>query len=280
MAACHVLRSRDMYSVKARVTCNVWALETMTAKGEFMNATPGEMTGDDLERELRSVDPAAAAAIGQDAVHQLLRQAKSSAAQARSGRGHGRSRRFWAVVALAAVGVGVPTAAVGSGMLAQTGWFGSPATSTEEDTSEYIDTGAADYLDYAAAQWPSEVVLPDGYDTQAFAEAAASYLRPSGGVMVQRTSILFNFEDAARYAWMREWLDANAVGDTAREQRAAEVLTDPMQWQAAASSDGGGVIDHIRAVGQAALDGDRAVVEEDAQRYSGFDEGILDRARA
>ncbi|MCD7101042.1 hypothetical protein [Pseudoclavibacter sp. 13-3] len=169
--------------------------------------------------------------------------------------------------------------AVGAGFLAQTGIFGNSSASTEEDDTEYINTGSHDYESYAVAQWPAYIVLPAQYDSTRFAAATAAYLKPADGALVQKTTVIWTFEDAARYAWMREWLDADTRSDRPAAARAADMLTEAASWPATVRADGGGVVDHFSDVARAARDGDRATVQDDALRYADDDQAILEQAR-
>lgn len=179
-----------------------------------------------------------------------------------------RRRWIFPAAAIAVVcAVGIPGAAVASGYLARTGWFGSPnpgspegtrPVGTEADGSEWIDTSAADYGDYAVTLWPAYATLPSGYDTAAFARAIAADA-PEG--LRQVTGIRSEFEQNARCAWRAEWLDADALGDAARAAIAARTLTEAATWPATVASDGGGIVEEERAVAGAATAGDRAGVE-------------------
>lgn len=180
-----------------------------------------------------------------------------------------RRRRWILPTATIAVvcAVGIPGAAVASGYLARTGWFGSPnpgspegtrPVGTEADGSEWIDTSAADYGDYAVTLWPAYATLPPGYDTAAFARAIAADA-PEG--LRQVTGIRSEFEQNARCAWRAEWLDADALGDAARTTLAAQTLTEAATWPATVATDGGGIVDEERTLAAAATAGDRAGVE-------------------
>lgn len=187
----------------------------------------------------------------------------------RAATAHPRRRRWILPVAAIAVvcAVGIPGAAVASGYLARTGWFGSPhpgspegtrPIGTEADGSEWIDTSAVDYGDYAVTLWPAYAPVPAGYDTTAFARAIAA-----DGVegLRQVTGIRSEFEQNARCAWRAEWLDADALGEAERAATAAQTLTAAATWPATVATDGGGIVDVERALAAAATAGDRAGVE-------------------
>jgi len=217
------------------------------------------MTPDTLDA-LAAADPARDVDIAPEHARRILRAATAQPAR----------RRRWIVptaAVVAALAVGIPGVAVASGYLARTGWFGSPSPGspegtrplgTEADGSEWIDTSASDYGDYAVTLWPSYAPLPDGYDTGMFARAIASD-GPEG--LRQVTGIRSEFEQNARCAWRAEWLDADAVGDAARAAVAARTLTEAATWPATVATDGGGIVDEERALATAAVAGDRAVVQ-------------------
>ncbi len=188
-----------------------------------------------------------------------------------------RAKRRLAVaggVCAALLTIGVPAGAVASGYLAQTGWFGSPnpgnpegteTISTESDDSEWIDFGAADYVEFAASLWPEYADLPPGYQTDEFAAAIAQRSVEATGWepgLRQITSIVAEFEQSARCAWRAEWLAADAAGDPARQKTAVDVLRDAASWPATVATDGGGIVDGELDVADAAAAGDRAGVEE------------------
>ncbi|WZH37290.1 MAG: hypothetical protein PIR02_01205 [Microbacterium enclense] len=209
---------------------------------------------------LAAADPARDVRMPPDRARRLVRAATRQPVR------HGR----WVVpiVAIVAVsGIGIPAAAVASGYLARTGWFGSPnpgspegtrPIGTEADGSEWIDTSASDYPDYAVTLWPSYASLPIGYDAATFARAIAADA-PEG--LRQVTGIRSEFEQNARCAWREEWLDADAAGDAHRAAIAAQTLTGAATWPATVTTDGGGIVDEEKALAAAADAGDRAGVE-------------------
>jgi len=216
------------------------------------------MTPDPLAA-LAAADPARDVSVSPQRARGLVRAATTQP-----------PRRRWivpTVAVMAALAVGIPATAVASGYLARTGWFGSPnpgspegtrPIGTEADGSEWIDTSAADYGDYAVTLWPSSVPLPPGYDVGSFARAIAADA-PEG--LRQVTGIRSEFEQNARCAWREEWLDADAVGDAARAAVAAQTLTDGATWPATVATDGGGIVDGEKELAAAATAGDRAGVE-------------------
>ncbi|ONI65828.1 hypothetical protein CSIV_06080 [Microbacterium sp. CSI-V] len=207
---------------------------------------------------LAAADPARDVSLSDADVRRIVRAAT---AQSR------RRRWILATVTIAVVcAIGIPGAAVASGYLARTGWFGSPQPGspegtrpigTEADGSEWIDASAPDYGDYAVTLWPAYAALPVGYDTAAFARPIAA---DSVEGFRQVTGIRSEFEQNARCAWRAEWLDADARGDAERAATAAQTLTAAATWPATVASDGGGIVDEERALAAAATAGDRAGV--------------------
>jgi hypothetical protein len=208
---------------------------------------------------LAAADPAREVSVSPEHARRLVRAAT---AQPR--------RRRWIVptAAVAAVfALGIPATAVASGYLARTGWFGSPnpgspegtrPIGTEVDGSEWIDTSASDYPDYAVTLWPAYASLPIEYDAATFARAIAADA-PEG--LRQVTGIRSEFEQNARCAWREEWLDADASGDAQRAAAAAQTLTAAATWPATVATDGGGIVAEERALAAAAAAGDRSGVE-------------------
>ena len=227
---------------------------------------------------LAESDPGRSIQLSESTARMFVKETIATSKRTRRGNFFTRHKRASGVLLLVIALVGPPGVAFGSGYIAQTGLFGNPVASTEENDSEYINTGAKDYDAYAVRQWPSYIHLPDKYDQVKFASATATYLKPPGGALVQKSSLVWTFEDAARYSWMREWLDADESGDRQAAERAARVLKEASGWQATVQSDGGGVVAHFSEVAEAAAHGERSVVADDAKHYAGYDEKILGRA--
>ncbi|MDF2046145.1 hypothetical protein [Microbacterium sp. Kw_RZR3] len=213
---------------------------------------------------LSAADPARDVALSPDEARHLVRAAIERPR---------RRRRRWVVPTAAIIAVfaiGVPGVAAASGYLARTGWFGSPnpgspegtqPVGTEADGSEWIEIDAPDYVEVAVGLWPAQAILPPGSDTMRFATSIAERTATQGEGLRQVTGIRSEFEQYARCAWRAEWLDADALGDTARAQTAAQTLTTAATWPATVATDGGGIVDEEKLVARAATAGDRAGVE-------------------
>jgi hypothetical protein len=136
-----------------------------------------------------------------------------------------------------------------------TGWFGSEG-STENDTSEFLDTGSPElgpYLDTLAAKYP----LPPG---GTFDEAKRNAARNRANVQRAGLEILISGE--AQCQWMRWWLDGNAEGDAAKVAAATAELQEVPDWPITRETDGGGVVAAATAVADAAAAGDPAPIEQ------------------
>ncbi|KAB1658593.1 hypothetical protein [Pseudoclavibacter sp. CFCC 11306] len=190
-----------------------------------------------------------------------------------------KSKIAGAMVA-AALLIGAPTVAVAGGYMAQTGWFGAApggeapegTVSTETDDSEWIDTGASDFVDYAAAQWPDYLELPEGLDSEGLARhLAVTFQQNVPGAITQRTTLVTIDEMATRTLWQAEWVDAYEAGDVNRQSQAVDMLQKSVEWPATVSSDGGGVVDHMHDVNDAARRGDVDVVREDLAQSTDAD---------
>jgi len=177
------------------------------------------------------------------------------------------------LLALLALGVATPAIAAGvRAFIAQTGWIGtSPnppgvgvgnAQDTESDDSEWIDTLAPDFVDFAVSELPVEISLPPAYDLAAFARIVATDQQSSlpGGGYMQLTNVQHNYETHARCLWIDDWLDADSARDPQRADAAAAVLTASATWPATVASDGGGIVDSYRAIADAARAGERGPV--------------------
>lgn len=151
------------------------------------------------------------------------------------------------VVVLALAGTGVAWA---GGWLTETGQYGLPGL-TEEDTSQWLNVVAPDFVDYAAGLWPEGVSLPPGYDLdqvaraeaawqqQVSVEAAAEAGDPGGAVWQQVTGVQAGFAFTAQCAWMDQAVMAGP-GSAERDQ-ALTVLAQSTRWPVLVATDGGGV---------------------------------------
>jgi hypothetical protein len=229
------------------------------------------MTDSELLARLRSADPALGQELDRARVARVLVEATATS---RSRRRPGWRVWFGAII-VAALGVAGLTPAVATGVhhfLSETGWFGDPnppqtsiapdsaGPSTEQDSSEYIDTGRSDFVAYAVSVFPSYITLPRGYTTAQFATSVATAIRPPARGFMQKTGIVDDFETYARCTWMSEWMSADDAHSPSRLAAAAAVLTNSATWPATVSTDGGGIVAGFETVAHAAAAGNRGPV--------------------
>jgi hypothetical protein len=163
--------------------------------------------------------------------------------------------------------VGVPAAAAVE-WLAHTGIFGGQGS--EVDKSEWIGLDASDAPSAIRGLYPAWMPLPAG-STRADAERAVGFLygrnvdeaqeEAPGHVLTQETDIKRMFESYGRCAWYREWIDADHAHDRAALALATKTIDEATGWPATVSTDGGGVVNHLREVARSATEGDRDAVE-------------------
>lgn len=168
------------------------------------------------------------------------------------------------VVAAALLAVGTPAAAQWVGL--HTGLFGS-ADSTENDSSEFLDTGSPElgpYLDKLATKYP----LPPG---GSFEETKSNAAR--NRAHVQRAGLEGMIASSAQCQWMRWWLDGHTAGDRGKLTAAAKALKEVPTWPILHEIDGGGVVASAREVAHAAETGDATLIRQDwtANCVSGAD---------
>ncbi|WP_025156356.1 hypothetical protein [Leifsonia aquatica] len=169
-------------------------------------------------------------------------------------------------IVIAVGAVGVPAAAAVD-WLAHTGIFGGHGS--EVDASEWIGLDASDAPTAIRDLYPEWMPLPAG-TTRGDAELTVGSLyersvghaqkESPGHVLTQETDIQRMFESYGRCAWYREWIDADQAQDAAMLALASRTIDDATDWPATVSTDGGGVVDHLRAVAHSAAAGDRAAV--------------------
>lgn len=168
---------------------------------------------------------------------------------------------------IAAGVVGVPAAAAVE-WLAHTGMFGGQGT--EVDKSEWIGLDASDAPSAIRGLYPAWMPLPAG-STRADAERAVGLLygrsvdhaqeEAPGHVLTQETDIKRMFESYGRCTWYRAWIDADQTHDEAALALATKTIDEATGWPATVSTDGGGVVNHLREVARSAAGGDRDAVD-------------------
>ena len=222
---------------------------------------------------LALADPAVDLQLDSGRARFLLAQVleADTATQARRHRQRWRRRATRTGVGLVVTALAGTGIAWGGGWLTETGVYGAPGQ-TENDTSQWLNVLAPDFVDYAVTLWPDGVPLPAGYDQAALAQAIAAHeqqvsaasaaeLGPSGqpaatAVWQQVTGVQVRFAAIAQCAWMAQWTSAVANGDDAVRDRALTVLTQSVAWAPLVAADGGGVEAQVETAVTAAARGD------------------------
>ncbi|TFD46976.1 hypothetical protein E3T55_16535 [Cryobacterium frigoriphilum] len=179
----------------------------------------------------------------------------------------GLSRRHRLVVgslvALLGIGVGVP--AVATSLLARTGEFGDPATSTEVDDTEWIDPGADDLPQVIIDAYPDYLTLPPGMpENMAIADTSRLMGRMGaehevGQAVVQEGYVTQVYETFAICAWTDVWLGAHASSDAAAEALATAWIGDFDNYRAVSSSVS--IRDRMTVIAQGAAAGNPGIVK-------------------
>lgn len=167
------------------------------------------------------------------------------------------SRRLVAggiAVAVIASGIALPAAADGvRQFLTQVDGFG-PGSEVIEG-SEWIDTGAPDFAEYARATIPDDLPLaPDTERDQLLRSVIA--LHEQEPAITQEVSLRRTYEVVVHCAWAAEWRRALDEGDGAARNRAVDVLRSAADWPAIVATDGGGISDLYREYANLAEVGD------------------------
>ncbi|RJT85608.1 hypothetical protein D6T64_18450 [Cryobacterium melibiosiphilum] len=166
------------------------------------------------------------------------------------------------LVALVGIGVGVP--AVATSMLARTGEFGDPATSTEVDDTEWLDPGADDLPQVIIDAYPDYLTLPPGMpENLAIADTsrlmgAMGAEHAVGQAVVQESYVTQVYETFAICAWTDAWLGAHASADSDAEALATAWIGDFDNYRAFSRSES--VRDRMAVIATAAGNGNPGIV--------------------
>lgn len=172
-----------------------------------------------------------------------------------------RWRRHLRVGVVAAVAsVTVLATAAAALVLARTGWFTEP--STEQDSSEWLNTAASDYPGLVESLAPDYVTYPDGLSEKDASVWVADATSRSGG-LVQEISVVRGYESFGQCTWVNVWRAA-APEDPVRAE-SIERLTESAGWPAFVATDGGGQVEAVQALVASALDNDEAGVALQSQ---------------
>ncbi len=224
------------------------------------------MTDDELDRRMLLADPARGLAPGDDSLGALL---SSTGEQARSTRPRSRRRMLTGLGIAGVMLIGGAAAAPAAAdairqFLAQSDWTCSWGSECGDPAGQWIDTGAADFVDYTATVFPYNLPLPAGVDAEELRVSVAAS-RHANPALTPDYSIVFSFESRIYCEWVGEWLNRDAVGDIANRDAAARVMKESADWPGLVASDGGGIAEITRALAEAALDGNREAVQAAAQ---------------
>lgn len=171
------------------------------------------------------------------------------------------------LVALAGVGVAVPAVVITSSLLARTGEFGDPSTSTEVDDTEWIALGAADAPQVVVDAYPDYLTLPlETPKEMAIADVSRIFARMSaeagGQARAQEGLMTQTYETFAMCAWTEKWLTAHKSSAKADEALATSWLGNFDNFRTFVANDGGGVKDRLTVVAAAAVDGDVETMQD------------------
>ncbi|KPM53404.1 hypothetical protein ACG83_22055 [Frankia sp. R43] len=214
---------------------SVHRIATSRAPGNSLARTPGAAT-----------DPIATEPIG--------------AGRIGAGRIGARERRVVVAALVAVALLGTAAFTFGNDLIARTGMFGSPGM-TENDTSEWLNTGAPDFRKVMESLQPADIPLPAGRSWQPVIEQQVANGQREPGLM-QVTGVRSTFALYAVCVWYGEWIAGRQADDSGRVGRALEVMSGTASWPIFVAIDGGGIRDSLRAAADAAARGDGTLVRQ------------------
>ncbi len=173
-----------------------------------------------------------------------------------------RHRRRMRVAVTAAVAAAALIATTGAGVVlgARTGWF--TPKSSEQDTSEWLNSGATGFSSVVDSLAPTYIVYP----SDATAKGAAAWIVESEtrtGGLIQETGIRRDYEIFAQCSWIRTLKAPDS--DSALRSQATDVLARSASWPALVATDGGGVAEAVRTLVSDARAGDDGGVVAQAE---------------
>ncbi|UIN31182.1 hypothetical protein [Microbacterium binotii] len=238
------------------------------------------MSDAELLTVLRAADPASAITLSTAEASESLRRSRA----ARKPR-----RRLLIATSLAAVlVVGVPAGALASGLVARTGWFGSPnpgddrgsCTSTEYDcNSEWIDLSAPDLDEVVESVYPEWMPLAPGVTREDLTGRVVVIMTADNALAPERL-LRRTFESESYKDWLGAWIAAHDRGDAVAQEAASRVITEASDWPTLVATDGGGVTDIMRAYAERIAAGDSDAAQamaqfEGAPGWDGVDRSAL-----
>ncbi|KKI20152.1 MULTISPECIES: hypothetical protein [unclassified Leucobacter] len=176
------------------------------------------------------IDPSAARSLLSDAAGQRRRPR--------------RRLRILGISTAALIAIGSlagPGAAVAGRLFeAQSGEFQRTDSTESLRGDEWIRASAPDFGAYVASTAPRDLPVPGGFDWDGAARLISERYRGSD-ISMQRIRIVDDYEREVVLAWTREWIVADASGDSARRDAAISVLRKAPSWPGIVASDGGGI---------------------------------------
>jgi hypothetical protein len=168
------------------------------------------------------------------------------------------------LIAVAGIGIGVP--AVASSILARTGKFGDPSTSTEVDSTEWLDPGASDLPQVVIDAYPEYLTLPPGMSKNAAIADTTRLMgrmgaeQAVGEAVVQESYAAGLYETFGICAWTDTWLTAHASSDSDSQALATAWIGNAANYREMASSPS--VADRMVVVAKAAEDSNLVIMNE------------------
>ena len=207
------------------------------------------MNDEELDRRLAPVDrpPQVSAAV----LDSLARAAHIEGTKA-------RRRRLWGLgVASMLVVVGgavsAPAAAdVARHFLAQATWFEASGTEVIPG-SEWVDLSSDDLGEYIEYIYPDDIPLAPSMTRDEVLVRTYEVWRGSDGLS-QEVGIRHTVELIAYCGWTIEMVDADYSWDEGRYDRAVDKLFEAAEWPATVATDGGGIVDQMLVMAEAAED--------------------------
>ncbi len=225
------------------------------------------ISDDVLDAQVRALDPSQSFHLDESRLETAISTARIGPKRVR---GNHRRPLVWASVVVATLiggSLAAPALADGIGQLTHTGRFGAtPADDGRggavslDDDSEWLTSEGEDYSQVIASYYPTWMPLPAGVSVEEFKADAVSRYSELGG---ESQSALFesSFEFDGRCMWVAEWLSAHDASDVPRAAEAASVIRESITWPATTAVAGGGVVEHLTSLADAADSANPAPLE-------------------
>jgi len=132
-------------------------------------------------------------------------------------------------------------------------WYPEPGGEILPD-SEWVDIAAPDLREYVESIYPDYLVLGPGQTREQVVSDVVGHWDGLDGV-TQEVGLRLDMEMAAFCGWAQEWRAAYDSGDPDRAEQARDAMLVTTTWPAQAATNGGGIVDHQRAIVDQAVDG-------------------------